>query len=90
MAAMENYFEKSDDIKVQIEELELLMDPQDSEVCLRKILTHVKKERQQDFSRSSVQAEIVGWRQRKEGSIARKVAKRVARRKLRRKGVTLP
>ena len=36
-------------MKVEIEELELLMDPGDSEVNLRYILTQCKKERQQDF-----------------------------------------
>ena len=35
--------DESDDMKVGIEALELLMDPEDSEVCLRKILTHKEK-----------------------------------------------
>ena len=42
IAAMENYLDKSADVKVEIKELELLMDPEDSEVCLRKIPTHAR------------------------------------------------
>ena len=30
-------------MKVEIEELELLMDPEDSEVCLRFFLTHARR-----------------------------------------------
>ena len=37
IAGMENYLDKSDDLQVEIEPLELLMDPEDSEVCLRYI-----------------------------------------------------
>ena len=37
---MENYLVKSDDMKLEIDELELLMDPEDSEVDLRYISTH--------------------------------------------------
>ena len=40
---MENYLHESDDMKVEIEALELLIDPEDSEVCLRKILTHARR-----------------------------------------------
>ena len=40
---MENYLDESEDMKVQIEALELLMDPEDSEVCLRYILTHARR-----------------------------------------------
>ena len=43
IAGMENYLNKGDDMKVDIEELELLMDPEDSEVCLRYILTHARR-----------------------------------------------
>ena len=44
IAGMENYLNKSADMKVEIEELELRMDPEDSEVCLRYFLM-----RQYDF-----------------------------------------
>ena len=40
---MENHLDKSDDMKLEIEELELLMDPEDSEVNLRCILTHARR-----------------------------------------------
>ena len=40
---MEGYLDKSDGIKVEIEVLELLMDPEDSEACLRYILTHARR-----------------------------------------------
>ena len=42
MAAMDNYL-KNDDMKVETKALELLMDPEDSEVCLRYILAHAKR-----------------------------------------------
>ena len=35
ISAMENYLEQSIDVKVEIKAFELLMDPEDSEVCLR-------------------------------------------------------
>ena len=40
---MENCLERSDEKKVEIKALELLMDREDSEVCLRKILAHAKR-----------------------------------------------
>ena len=47
---MENYLERSDEIKVEVEALELLMDPEDSEVCLRCALAHAGgRKRQQDL-----------------------------------------
>ena len=49
IVAMGNYLDKSADMKVEIEELELLMDPEDSEVCLRFFPNACRKERQQDF-----------------------------------------
>ena len=42
-AAMEKYLDEIDDMKVEIKALELLMDPEDSEVCLRYILTHARR-----------------------------------------------
>ena len=41
--AMEKYLQKGDDMKAEIEALELLMDPEDSEVCLRYNLTHARR-----------------------------------------------
>ena len=43
VAAMENYLDKGDDMKVKIEALELLMGQEDSEVCLWKILAHARR-----------------------------------------------
>ena len=40
---MEDYLKRCDDMKVEIEALELLMDPEDAEVCLRNILTHARR-----------------------------------------------
>ena len=41
---MENYLDESDDMKVEIEALDLFMEPEDSEVCLTYILTHAEGE----------------------------------------------
>ena len=43
IAATENYLDISADMKAEFEMLELLMDPEDSEVCLRRILTDSRK-----------------------------------------------
>ena len=44
IAVMETYVGKSDDMKVvEIKALELLMDSEDSEVCLRYILAHAER-----------------------------------------------
>ena len=43
IAAMNDYLDNSDDMKVEIEALELLMDPEDSELCRRYILTHARR-----------------------------------------------
>ena len=40
---MENYLEMCDDIKVETAALELLMGQEETEVCLRYILTHAKR-----------------------------------------------
>ena len=42
-AAMENSLDKSADMKVEIEELDLLINPEDAEVCVRYILTHARR-----------------------------------------------
>ena len=43
IAAMENYLEKCINIKVETAALELLMEPEGTEVCLRYILKHAKR-----------------------------------------------
>ena len=43
IGALEQCLDESEDMKVEIEALELLMDPEDSEVCLRYILTHARR-----------------------------------------------
>ena len=47
IARMEKYLNKKGCLKLDIEELEFLMGPEDSEVNLRKILTHASREGQQ-------------------------------------------
>ena len=49
-AAMDNYLERSDERKAEVEALELLMGPEESEVCLRYVLAHAGgRKRQQDL-----------------------------------------
>ena len=68
-AEMENYLDESDDMKVEIEALELLMDPEDSEVCLGYILMHARRRGSRIFEIFSTkrklttewQAETAGW-----------------------------
>ena len=43
IAGMQDHLDKSDNMKVEIEALELLMDPGYSELCLRYILTHARR-----------------------------------------------
>ena len=43
IAAVENYLERCDHIQVEIAALELFMGQEEAEVCLRYILTHVKR-----------------------------------------------
>ena len=43
IARMENYLDKSDDMKLEIEVLELLMGPEDSELNLMSFLTHARR-----------------------------------------------
>ena len=77
IAGMENDLEKSDDMKSEIEELQLLMDPEDSKVNLRYILARMQGGKAAGFSRSPVrkrklttwwQAETVGWSTKVRGS----------------------
>ena len=101
MAGMENYVDKSDDMKLEIEELELLMDPEDSAVDLRYILTHARTRESKIFEIFSTkekrplcgkQKPFVGV-PRTEGRAAREVAKRSERNELRRndsKGSSVP
>ena len=90
---MENYLEISDDTNVEVKALELLMEPEESGVCLRYILAHAKGRGSRIFEIYSTKEEtdhLVASRNRwlenegKRCSVARKVAKRVARRKIRR------
>ena len=98
---MEDYLDKSDDMKVEIEALELLMDPEDSELCLRYILTHARRRGSRIFEIFSTKEEldhIVASRNRSmeyqgKSVAAREVAKRSERRELRRndgKGSSVP
>ena len=43
IAAVEDYLEKCIKIKVEVAALELLMEPEEAEVCLRYILMHAKR-----------------------------------------------
>ena len=51
---MEDYLNKHDNVKVEVEELELIMSEEDSEVNLRCISMNASRTSRQ-FSRSSVQ-----------------------------------
>ena len=89
--------DKSDDMKLEIEELEHLMDPEDSEVNLRKILTHATRRGSNMFGifstkESGKQKPSVGV-PRKKVRAARQVAKRSERHELLRndgKGSSVP
>ena len=93
VAGMENNLDKFHDTKVELEALELLMDPEDSEVLSEVCPDACKNERQQDSRDCQYKREnsplsgkhkpLVGV-PRKEGRAAREVAKRFARRELRR------
>ena len=50
---MENYLNKSDILNLEIEELELLMGPEDPEVNLRYILAHASRKSCKFFEISS-------------------------------------
>ena len=83
LAAREGYLEKCINIKVEIAALELSMEPEDSEVCLRYILKHAKRKGSsifeifdtKDMKDHLWQAGGVGWSTKEEGSFARKRAK---------------
>ena len=62
---MQNYLDKSADMKVEIEKLELLMDPEESEVCLTNILTHARR-------RGCRISEIFGTKEKCDLSVASK------------------
>ena len=55
---MEDYLDKSDDMKVEIEALELLMDPEDTERCRRYILTHARRRGSRIFEIFSTKEEL--------------------------------
>ena len=68
---MENYLDKSDGMKVEIEALELLMNPngqEEAEVCLRYILAHARRRATLSLAGAP----------RKDGRAAREAAKRLA------------
>ena len=58
IAAMEDYLDNSDDMKVEIKALELLMDPEDSEFCLWYILTHARRRGNRIFENFSTKEEL--------------------------------
>ena len=60
---MENYLNESDDMKVEIEALDLLMDPEDSEVNLWSVLTHARR-------RGSRIVEICSTKEKSDPSVA--------------------
>ena len=55
---MDNYLDKNDDMKVEIEELELLKEPEDSEVCQRYIQTHARRRGSRIFEIFSTKEKI--------------------------------
>ena len=87
IVGMQDYLDKSDNTKAETEAPELLMDPEDSELCLRFFLTHARRRGSRIFKIYSTQEKVdhlvasVPW---KEGHATREVAKRFARRELRR------
>ena len=55
---MENYLDKSDEKKVKIEELELLMGQEDAKVCLKYILAHARRRGSRIFEIFSTKQKI--------------------------------
>ena len=49
IARVEQYLDESDSMKVEVEELELLLGPEDSEVNLRHILMYVRKKKEHNI-----------------------------------------
>ena len=49
IARMEQYLNENDNMRVEIEELEFLLCPEDSEVDLRQILRYARRRRWQDL-----------------------------------------
>ena len=47
IAKMEQHLDRSENMKVEIEELELLLGPEDSEVDLRNVVMNARKEKGQ-------------------------------------------
>ena len=80
IASMEDYLEKSINIKVEIAALELLMEPEEAEVCLRYILKYAKRRCCSIFvifdTKEKKKRPFCGvGAPRREGSLARKLAK---------------
>ena len=63
IAAMENYLDKSDEVKVEKKTLGLLVDQEDSKVCLRKIPAHARR-------RGSRMFEIFSTKEKADHSVA--------------------
>ena len=63
IAKMEQYLNESDNMKVEIEELELLLGPEDSEVDLRSILMNAKRKKDRRiFEISSARrVRVISW-----------------------------
>ena len=61
---MENYLNKSDILNLEIEELELLMGPEDPEVNLRYILAHASRKSCKFFERLSAGMEVCKKKQK--------------------------
>ena len=74
LAAMEDYLEKCINLKVEIAALELSMEPEEAEVCLRYILKHVKRRGSDIFEIFDTKERTimrpaggVGWSSREKG-----------------------
>ena len=82
-AAMENYVDRSDDMKVEIEALELLMGQEEAEVYLMYILAHARRRGSRIFEifRTKEKTDHL-VAPRKDGRAAREAAQRLAGRKL--------
>ena len=95
IARMKNHLYKSGDVILEVGGLELLMDPEGSEVNVRYILTHARRRGSRTFEIFSTKeksdhlvASRNRWLEFKEGRAAREVAKRSDRHEPRRNDST--
>ena len=58
IVGMQDYLDKSDNTKAETEAPELLMDPEDSELCLRFFLTHARRRGSRIFEIFSIKEKI--------------------------------